>query len=632
MERKLFIDFETKDIGLNNKIGPGWSRKGMMEVIGYSYAMDNEDTQWSDDIEYLKELVNECTHIIAHNAQYELGALTMLDIDFSDKFIFCTKIGAKLYNSTLLSSSLDFLGEYYLKTKKDTEGLAEAAIELELCKPTAKNAAKVAITNMKTLYEFLPQTVIKYAIIDTDICRQLYYRFKDSYVVWMSDLIKCTVDMRARGVKVDVKELYRQKDEMQSEIESLEKEIQSRISKVIGAEININSKAQVGNYFAEIGANPPLTPKTRKSSVNSDWLAANKKEDGDDYDLLLRHAKISKVLSSFLNSVIAEMKAVEGTNRTTGTFRIHPEFNILGAAKTGRFSSSNPNFQQLPKESDIRKMYIPEEGTDWYCLDFSAQESRVQVHYGAKIESSTGLIVADKWRKDPEYDMHADVAMQVFNVTPENEDFAKYRKKAKTINLGLSYGMGSAVLAQLLGLPTTWKINVTGDRYLVGGEETIELINNYFEAAPYLKDLDLMCKSSMKNAGKITTIAGRDLYLDAPQKLTNGKIKQSYEYRGLNKLIQGSSADQTMLAMVMAYRDGIKLTATIHDELVICTSSLEEVARLRKIMEEVLKLNVPMRSEVTKGRSFGEQETVKREELDALLKRDTTDGRDSTTG
>jgi DNA polymerase-1 len=266
--------------------------------------------------------------------------------------------------------------------------------------------------------------------------------------------------------------------------------------------------------------------------------------------------------------------------------RIHPEINIMGATATGRCSSSNPNVQQQPKRDEysrplIRSMFVPEEGETWYCLDFSAQEIVLQVHYATLIGSEHGKIMAEMWNTNPNYDVHEAVAERV----------GIDRKTAKTINLGLSYGMGVFKLARSLKIST---------------KDASALIKQYHENAPYLKDLVTAAKSKILSAGFIKTLLGRKLYKDNTIYDDDGRM-QDFSYKAINKLVQGAAADQTMASLVYAYRAGIPVLFPIHDEIALSSKSIEDVAKIHYIMEHVIDLKAPARSEVTAGPDFADQ-------------------------
>ena len=595
MMNKLFIDVETKDRGIPNNLGAGWAYRDMLDIIGYSYAINDEPTVWSTDLNLLKKLIQENDMLVAHNAPYEVGMLLKEGFDLSKILVVCTAIYSKLHNSQLMSYSLDKLASKYVGETKYKNELGELAKKLKLVKSKVQDANKIAMANMDILYQFDPTTVIKYANQDVDLCRKLFnvvYTGKHDY---MSDLIKLTCKSRIKGVRVDIDKLLKAKYVLNQDME-----IENTILQEYLKGRNPRSGLQMAEVCDENNIPYPTTDKGRPSFAKG-W------SDGIDHPMchaLKRYKTLDKLNNDFILKTISIIEKIEGKSINTLKYgRIHPEMNILGASATGRFSSSKPNIQQLPKHNPLSKKYargifIAEQGEKLYCLDFSAQESRVQVHFAHKVGSQQGKEMAEMWSQNPHFDMHTEVAKLVFDVqtvTPEQ------RKIAKTINLGLSYGMGQSKLAQSLNLkPHQAKI----------------LTEKYNLGAPYLKDLTKVAKDIILNRGYLKTLLGRHVY-KPPTRTVDDKT-QDFSYKAINYLVQGSSADQTMMAMVQAYREGIEVSFAVHDELVISTNDVNKVKRLKEIMETAIPMVVPSVAEVTVGDNFAEQEELVFSEVESV--------------
>jgi len=580
---KLFLDFETKDMAIQESLGSGWCYKDKLEILGYAYAVDDSEVNWSHDIALLESLVNNSSEIICHNANYDIGILKMLNIPYNTKIISCTLLLSKLFYNGFHSYSLDFLSSKWLGEKKLNSELGELAKSLGLVKSKAQDAEKVAKKNMDVLFTQYPDAVIKYAKQDIKLTRDLYNKVSSNEYPWLSDLIKCVIDIRHRGVLISIPNLLKSRDR----ISFLSKESKEKMDIYLCGK-NPNSSKQLGEVCTKLGIEPPTTDKGNPSF--------NKKSCATlTHPLFIELGKyktLQKLKTAFIDSTIEMLKKIyscdEGTLELLPEARIHPELHIFGATATGRFSSSNLNIQQIPKHNElgkllVRGMFIPEQGESWYCLDFSSQEPRMQVHFASRIGSESGQLMAFEWRNDPEFDMHQYVA----NMMEVD------RKKAKTINLGLSYGMGTDKLAASLGLQYS---------------QAIYYKELYHEKAPYLKELTDACKRQILKNGYIKTLAKRKLYKDPSMKV--GDKVQDWSYKAINKLIQGSSADQTMLAMVEAYRRGIKIGYPIHDEITISCNNVESVLQLKEVMENVIQLEVPSRSEVTVGDTFADQSPI----------------------
>jgi DNA polymerase I-like protein with 3'-5' exonuclease and polymerase domains len=232
------------------------------------------------------------------------------------------------------------------------------------------------------------------------------------------------------------------------------------------------------------------------------------------------------------------------------------------------------NMQQIPSRDPVfgpmcRSMFIPEDGDKWFAIDFSNQEGRLQVHYANMLKCEGASSLAKAFNNDPNIDMHQKVADMV----------GIGRREAKSINLGVSYGMGVSKLASQLGVPVN-KAKI--------------ILDKYNRMAPYLYQLNQKCMKAMEVRGYIKTIGGRLSSIDPPMYIDGKKV--TFEYKALNKLIQGSAADQTIEAMIMAYNEDIPVLLPVHDEL--CMSGNEEQAkRLKEIMETAVKLTVPVVAE-----------------------------------
>ena len=584
----LVLDFETKDTGISEGLGAGWAYKNKLHVIGFSFSVNGEPAQWREGTRNLVTLVKDSCAIVCHNALYDIGILEMLGIPYEDKLIYDTLIMAKLYDNRLKKYNLNALAELYFNDTKTDDDFIPIAWELGLVKSKAQNAVKYAKMNLDKIYKKYPDVVARYANQDVDLTLKLFNHLQphlnDQDFSFYSDLLKAVIKSRMHGVRVDVQRILISK-------EILEKELfktNLKLSQYLQGR-NPNSSQQLALVLDDLGVEYPRTA-LGNPSITAAWID---KQEGDFFELLNYYKKITKLIGDFIDKTLtlvaaAESITIEEASKLSYS-RIHPEMNIMGATATGRFSSSNPNLQQQPKRDAfsrplIRSIFVPEIDEQWYCLDFSAQEPRLQVHYAALIGSKDGARMAADWSHDPDYDMHASVAEMV----------GIGRTQAKTINLGLAYGMGAFKLARSLKLSLP---------------EARALIKRYHSGAPYLKDLVDAAKGKILSAGFIRTLLGRRLYKDDTFYEEDGR-EQDYSYKAINKLIQGSAADQTMAGMILAYRYGINIIFSIHDELTLSTGSLLQVNKLKYILENAVKLKVPSKSEVTGGDNFADQEPV----------------------
>jgi DNA polymerase I-like protein with 3'-5' exonuclease and polymerase domains len=282
--------------------------------------------------------------------------------------------------------------------------------------------------------------------------------------------------------------------------------------------------------------------------------------------------------------------------------RIHAEINQLrsdqGGTVTGRFSYSNPNLQQIPARNKelgpmIRSLFLPEEGHTWGCFDYSQQEPRLVVHYAALQNMYAVGDVLEAY-KDGDADFHEIVA-----------DMADIpRSQAKTINLGLFYGMGKNKLQAELG---------------VNKERANDLFKQYHARVPFVKQLMDSVMARAQDRGKVRTLLGRlcRFHLWEPNQFGIHKplphdaalaehgpgIRRAYTYKALNRLIQGSAADMTKKAMIELHKEGITPHIQVHDELDISVS--DNADKIKDIMESAVELEVPNKVDYESGPNWG---------------------------
>ena len=285
--------------------------------------------------------------------------------------------------------------------------------------------------------------------------------------------------------------------------------------------------------------------------------------------------------------------------------RIHADIRQLkgaaGGTVTGRLSMSNPNLQQGPARSRklgplIRSLFLPEEGQQWCSADFSQQEPRILTHFAYRQRLEGTDIIAEAYISG-EADFHAEVADLV----------GIDRKTAKTIGLGIMYGMGKGKLADQLGVDV---------------EEARDILVRFNTYAPFVRQMADSVMRSASTKGYIKTLLGRRCHFDMWEPLQygtgrpmkkkeamheyNGEIKRAFVYKALNKLIQGSAADMTKKAMLDCFNASYEPLLQVHDELVFSVSDKKEVEAITKIMEESVSLEVPNKVDAELGKNWGE--------------------------
>jgi len=595
---RVCIDLETRDPDLK-KLGPGDIRNG--EVAGVSFTIDKTKHSYYLPIghgsgpnlpaeqvwDYLRFQADVFRgELVAANAQYDLGYLIANDVNFKPSFIRDPQIAAPLLDELQHSYSLQAIAE-----RLNVAGKSEDALD------TAARAW--GIKNVKADLWRLPAAhVAEYAIQDSILPLQLLDMMEPDLenqgLRGIYDL-ECRVlpvllAMRQRGVRVSTDRLeqvaawaYRQ------EVVAL-----GRIHEITGKEIKrIWVADDLNRAFLAVGIKTERTPKTGRPKVTKEFL---EKTDHPVAMLILEARKFNKIRTTFCETIEEHM--IDG--------RIHCSFaqlrkqrdsgsGTVGAAY-GRMSSSHPNLQQVPTRGDVggmvRSIYLPEEGQLWASVDFSSQETRLIAHYAGLAGCSGGQDIVDAYNHDPLLDFHRKMA-----------DIAEIeRDDAKAIVFGLAFGMGAGKLCHTLGLPTEVKRNpYSGKSYDAAGPEGQEILNKFHTMVPFMKELSSKCEARAKNSGYVTTLLGRRCRFPLDDA---GKF--DFTYRAMNRVIQGSAADQTKQAMVDMHAAGVPLQLTIHDEVTLSVDSVADAREVADMMENAVSLLVPCVATVKTGPNWGE--------------------------
>ncbi len=392
-------------------------------------------------------------------------------------------------------------------------------------------------------------------------------------------LVAVLARMEAAGISVDRSYLEQLGTELRDSLAGLEADIHDAAGKVF----NINSAGQLREVlFEDLGL--PVLKKTPKGAPSTDQSVLKKLADTHPVVAsLLRYRELEKLRSTYVEGYLP-LIASDG--------RIHTRFNQMGAA-TGRLSSDQPNLQNIPVRSEtgrtIRRAFIPEPGWRFIVADYSQIELRVLAH----LSGDPGLIEAFEGEAA---DIHTETAARVFGVEPANVT-SEMRRRAKAINFGLLYGMEAYGLAE---------------RLEISREEAAEHIETYFAQFPQVKAYLATVVAEARNRGYTETMFGRRRYLPELSS-DNYRIRQMGERMALNAPVQGSAADIIKKAMIDldAALDSMqtRMLLQIHDELVVEAPPEEWDAAadvLRRTMEDVAELRVPLTVELASGSNLAE--------------------------
>ena len=591
--KEIAVDLETndpnlKELGSGNVIGNGHIAGVSLAIEGWAgyYPIQHEQGGNMDKtlvINWLKNLFKqEYTTFIFHNAMYDVCWLRAAGIKIKGKIVD-TMIAASLIDENRLSYQLNVLAKHYVGIGKDEKVLYNAAKEYGL-------------DPKKELWRLPAMFVGQYAERDAEATLKLWQRLHrelhDQELIDIfrleAQLFPCLIEMRFKGVRVDLDKAHKIKKNLMAR----EQKILNKIKDLTGLHVEIMAARSIAKAFDKLKLPYDRTAKSNEPSFTKNFLQNHPHELAQS---IADAREINKAHSTFIDSITKH--AHKG--------RIHADINQIrsdqGGTVTGRFSMSNPNLQQIPARHPelgplIRSIFIPEENCKWGSFDYSQQEPRSLVHY-AKLQNLPGVHeIADAY-KAGDADFHKVVA-----------DMAGIkRKQAKTINLGLMYGMGKNKLMAELGLMK---------------ESAEKLIRQYHSRAPFVKQLMDNVSRKANDRGKIRTLLGRACHFDLWQPVQFGvfkplpleqarknydePLKRAFTYKALNKLIQGSAADMTKKSMVALYKNGIIPHIQIHDEVDISVESDKKAEQIVQIMEEAVVLQVPNKVDYESGTNWGD--------------------------
>ena len=590
---EIAVDLETRDPDLKT-MGSG-SVIGNGEVVGIAVAVvgrkfyfpiahgAGQNMDRKRTLEWFKDTMACPATKIFHNAMYDVCWIRKLGIKING-LIVDTMIAASLINENRFAYSLNALSWDYLGHGKNETALNEAAKERGL-------DPKSEMWKLPALH------VGSYAEKDAELTLELWQLFKkeiinqdiESIFNLETDLFPCLVDMRFKGVRVDAERAL----SLKKQLEQQEKTLLLDVKNETGIDPQIWAARSIAKVFDKLGLEYSRTEKSDAPSFTKNFLSEH---SNPLVKKIAQAREINKAHTTFIDTIL----------RFEHKGRIHAEINQIrsdaGGTVTGRFSYNNPNLQQLPARNKdlgpmIRSLFLPEENHTWGCFDYSQQEPRLVVHYAALERLPSVYDVVDAYKDDTNTDFHQTVA--------EMADIP--RSQAKTINLGLFYGMGKNKLQAELG---------------VSKENAEDLFNQYHKEVPFVKQLMNSVSNRAQNRGQIRTLLGRlcRFHLWEPNMFGMHKalphedalrehgpgIKRAYTYKALNKLIQGSAADMTKKAMVELYKEGIVAHIQIHDELDLSVESQEHANKIIEIMENAVTLEVPNKVDYESGESWGD--------------------------
>ena len=501
---------------------------------------------------------------VGQNLKYDLIVLGSYGIELAGP-LFDTMIAHYVLQPEL-RHNMDYLAEIYLHYQ---------TIHIdELIGPKGRNQRNMA--------DLDPADICHYACEDADVTLKLKNRLEKELeaagaTALFNDiempLMPVLAHMEQNGVYIDTEALAETSRLFTGRMNKLEEEIFG----MAGETFNLSSPRQVGEVLFD---RMRLNEKARKTKsgqyVTSEEELEKLRAKHPIVEKILAHRGLKKLISTYLAAL------PQLINPETG--RIHTSFNQTVTA-TGRLSSSNPNLQNIPVRGDdgkeIRKAFIPEPGCLYFSADYSQIELRLMAHLSADPHMLAAFAEGD--------DIHAATAAKIYH-KPLEDVTRDERRKAKTANFGIIYGISAFGLAERMGVSRT---------------EAKELIDNYFATYPGIRAFMEESKEKARQKGYIETLLGRRRYL-ADILSKNATVRGYAERNAINAPIQGSAADIIKIAMIRIFRrfkaEGIrsKMILQVHDELNFSVIP-EERERVRQIvieeMEGAYPLSVPLKAD-----------------------------------
>lgn len=617
--KTIGLDTETCDPQLEDK-GPGVRRDGY--VVGISVAVP-EGKAWylpfghSAGKQFDKDkimlwakdnLCNPNQPKVGANLLYDLDYLYHSGVKVSGPF-HDIQIAEPLINENARSYSLDTIATKYLGEKKRVDLLAQACNDWGYKGKPQKHIWKLDAKYTGPYAE--GDALQPLAIFEKQKKIMKEQGLEDVFDI-ETRLIPMLLHMRQIGVKIDTDRLLMLHEHKMAELKNFEIELE----KFAGQPVNYNAAESIAIVFDKFGMTYPKTAKTRKPSFVKGWL---NRQNTDLARLIVNCRASHKFISTFLEGSLLDMLIDD---------RIHCQFNQLKGddygTVTGRFSSSNPNLQFIPirtaEGKKIRRVFIPDDGYNWYKADYSQIEIRILAHYAMGRGAEE---IVQTFNNNPKVDYHQWCA----------DKAVVSRSHAKTINFGIVYGMGPAKLANDLGITL---------------QEAKKFMKEYFQMLPFIKKTVNAATDAAADRGYIKTILGRrrrfELWEPRDTRLTKlcgvGPKRETIDYKvnqykrtkpksgkgfyrmgtqragcykAFNAADQGSAADIMKIALVDVWESGvcdiIKPYITVHDELDFGSPKTkigkEAVWEVQKIMQDCYKLKVPAIVDVEEGPNWG---------------------------
>ena len=624
--KRIAIDLETCDPSIGAKLGMGPWRDGY--AVGVSFAIEDGERdangvqkgyylpfrhEGGDNLDpglvaqYLRDQARVFNGEIAGaNLSYDINYLWTIGVEFKPEFYRDIQVAEPLCDELQFRYSMEAVAERRGIPGKDETLLKEACsaygydLKGDLWRLPARYVGAYAERDVTLPLELLQ---IQEKQIEKEGLREVYDL--------ESRLLPVLARMHQRGVRIDHDQLDKVATYARKQQEQAVDEVNARTGCSLGYD-DLNKSGALAKPLEGIGITVPLTPKNKQPSITKELL---ENIDHPVAKAILLAKQYEKLQNTFVDS-IRRYVVGEYLHCTFNQLRREKDDGTVGGPRFGRISSADPNMQQQPSPDRDKKkgpfigkmwrdIYIPEDGEQWYCLDYSQQEPRWIVHYSVGRKYLGSIHAAERYANDPTMDFHQMMA-----------DMTKLpRSEAKIVFLAICYGKGGASLCHDLNLPTRWIEIKNRGKWSpnfrphenpdlvwceVAGKEGEAIMKQFDREAPFVKKLTKYCEGRAQARGYIKTFSGRRCRFPM-----DASGNYDWTHKSINRLIQGSSADQTKAAMVALDAEGFPLRLQVHDEVDMSLATIAEAREAKLIMEEIYQLRVPSKVDLEFGPSWG---------------------------
>jgi len=549
------VAFDTETDGLENPNLVGFSfafekSKAYYVPVNHFYLGVTDQIAQDKALEAIQKILNK--KVIGHNLKFDFKMLKKygleIPVPFADTMILAWILDP---DSPV---GLDSVAKRYLDHQnikfKEVIGKRKNFSEVDI-QEAAKYAAEDAIISLK-LYEVLKEKIWEEVKWDIEHIEMPF--------------VNLLIDIESQGIKLDIEYMQNLQEKVSQKLAELTEKIYS----LAGSEFNIKSTKQLAHILFEV-LKLPAKKKTKTGYSTDEKVLSSLKDAHPIIPLILEYRKLEKLLSTYI--IPLQQYAKKDPDH-----KIYTNFLQTGTA-TGRLSSKNPNLQNIPTATDIniRDAFIAEK--EFVSLDYSQIELRLLAHF-SKDEHLINAFLEDK-------DIHLETAVKIFG-----EEHAKEKRHiAKSINFGLIYGMGPKKLSETINVST---------------KEAKEFIEKYFASFPTVKSFLEKTKADAREKGYVETLLKRRRFFDFAA--ANARTLANFEREAVNTIFQGSAADiikKAMIEIKSQFPDS-KMLLQIHDELIFEIDSHDEAYEYQNIMQNVFKLEVPLKVGISFGKRWGE--------------------------